>query len=85
MGLTKVNYIDNKTVIKAEQLNAMQDAIIQNEKKTPSPFTAEEAGTLKTVASFFAGITEADNGKVFRVQNGQAALVSLPSASGVSF
>lgn len=33
MALEKVTYVNDQTVITAEQMNAIQDAIIANEKK----------------------------------------------------
>lgn len=35
MGLNKVNYIDQQTVISAQNLNAIQDAVIALENTTP--------------------------------------------------
>lgn len=43
MGLTKINYVNNQTVITAENMNAIQDAIIALENKqseTPSSTSA---------------------------------------------
>ena len=36
MALEKVTYVDGKTVITADQLNAIQDAILENTNNIPN-------------------------------------------------
>lgn len=60
MALEKVNYVDNQTVITAKNMNAMQDAIIELERKVGSGEFSDGASAYEVaVANGFKG-TEAE-------------------------
>ena len=55
MAFKKVNYIDNETEITAENMNAIQDAIIDMEKRLSEiPTTTGASGRIEEVAVFAA-------------------------------
>lgn len=53
MAFDKVNYVDNKTVISAKNLNDIQDTLIELEKKiNESPTVTGSNGRIEEVALF---------------------------------
>lgn len=70
MALTKVTYVDNQTVITAQNLNDIQDSIINLENDDGSSLPA---------------FTSADNGKFLRISNNQAVWVAISDAESQVF
>ena len=50
MGLTKVTYVDNKTVISAKNLNDIQDAIVALETDADNAVTMDQVNTAINTA-----------------------------------
>lgn len=71
MSLTKVNYQDDITLITAQNLNDIQDAIIALENDDGS-------GALPAYSA-------ADDGKFLRISGSEIVWASVPSAEGQVF
>lgn len=84
MGLTKVTYVDKQTIISADNLNDIQDAIIALQNTSNGGSSGESSGSAVGIASVVQTTTStADDGNniitvtltdgttsTFKVQNG---------------
>jgi hypothetical protein len=71
MAFEKVTYVDNQTVITADQMNKIQDAIIENRENISSlagsgglTITDDGEGNVTIAATGSAKITDDGNGNV---------------------
>lgn len=81
MSLEKLVYVDNQTVIHAEQLNAIQDAIIENEDNI-----ADLDTRINNIPSAAPAQESTDYpGCYYRTVNGVQEWVNPPMALGVEY
>lgn len=80
MALEKVEYVNNQTVITAEQMNAIQDAIIKNEKNIPTVYitVSVDSASACTIDKTFAEIKAAYNA-------GRTLVCKYPIEDGIYF
>lgn len=94
MSLNKINYIDQETVITADNLNNIQDNIISNKMEidnkvdkvegkglSTNDFTNEDKEKLNSIPE----VTEDNEGDFLRVVNGVWAVSSIANAEEESF